>query len=257
MTDVNRYRMKCVTEDAIVYRWESASDPAPTTCPNDTGHTVDQDSIVIVEQNIEEVQTVTIKQWGCVDHTTAVSQERGVYATTADGVNPTIVRFSFEYPVDILGGSIFFNNAEYGDYGYALGRIKDDSSIGTVTANADADQAVVEVSDAVIANVKHGYWVKIGTEDKEYVIKSVDAVAKTLTLTENLTVAKSTDDPVRMRIVWCDKVPIHANELYEFGDKVFEPTAFPTTMEIECRYHHVTTPTDDSNTIHIRCIFRY
>jgi hypothetical protein len=46
MTTVNRYKIWCNTENDYVYDW---NDTEPTTCPNDTGHSIDAESISIVE----------------------------------------------------------------------------------------------------------------------------------------------------------------------------------------------------------------
>jgi hypothetical protein len=50
MTTVSKYRIYCETEDDTVYTWAESE---PTTCPNNTAHTIDTDSISIVD-HIEE-----------------------------------------------------------------------------------------------------------------------------------------------------------------------------------------------------------
>ena len=47
MPVVNRYRIWCQTEAAYVYVWAESE---PTLCPTDSGHTIDADSIAIVER---------------------------------------------------------------------------------------------------------------------------------------------------------------------------------------------------------------
>lgn len=46
VTTVHQYRVYCQTEGAYVYTWGST---APTTCPHNTGHTIDTNSISIVD----------------------------------------------------------------------------------------------------------------------------------------------------------------------------------------------------------------
>lgn len=46
MSTVNHYRFRCVTEGVDVYVWGEA---LPTLCPNDSAHTINADSITIVE----------------------------------------------------------------------------------------------------------------------------------------------------------------------------------------------------------------
>jgi len=46
MATVYKYSIYCETEATTVYAWSEAE---PTTCPNNTGHTIDTDSIAIVD----------------------------------------------------------------------------------------------------------------------------------------------------------------------------------------------------------------
>jgi len=50
MSTVFRYRLWCSTEEAHVYVWASEDDPVPTTCPNDTDHTIDASKTAITEK---------------------------------------------------------------------------------------------------------------------------------------------------------------------------------------------------------------
>jgi len=49
-----KYRIYCVTEATQVFVW---ADSEPTECPNDAGHTIDSDSIAIVERKRQKVHT--------------------------------------------------------------------------------------------------------------------------------------------------------------------------------------------------------
>lgn len=51
MTTVNQYRLRCTTEDAYKYVWAEAE---PTTCPTDTGHTIDEAQTTIVKATSTE-----------------------------------------------------------------------------------------------------------------------------------------------------------------------------------------------------------
>src|SRR5438034_79066 len=47
MTTINNYQLYCVTEAALVNSW---GEIPPTTCPNNTLHTIDPDSITIIQR---------------------------------------------------------------------------------------------------------------------------------------------------------------------------------------------------------------
>lgn len=49
MTELNKYRIYCTTESTNVFVW---SETTPTVCPNNNTHTIDDDSIVIVESTV-------------------------------------------------------------------------------------------------------------------------------------------------------------------------------------------------------------
>lgn len=56
MTTLNKYELYCETESARVYVWDEQT---PAVCPNNNGHTIDTDSIMIVDrisQNITSIQ---------------------------------------------------------------------------------------------------------------------------------------------------------------------------------------------------------
>src|SRR3990172_7650761 len=57
MAIVNRWRLRCVTEDADVYVLLDEDDAAPTSCPNNTAHTVDAPTAVIIEVIGQELRT--------------------------------------------------------------------------------------------------------------------------------------------------------------------------------------------------------
>lgn len=52
MTTVYKYSIYCETEEATVYTWAESE---PTTCPNNTAHTIDTDSISIVETMADDL----------------------------------------------------------------------------------------------------------------------------------------------------------------------------------------------------------
>lgn len=51
------YQIYCVTEQAWVTEWRLDTDPPPTTCKNDTSHTIIADSVAIVRTHVEEYPT--------------------------------------------------------------------------------------------------------------------------------------------------------------------------------------------------------
>lgn len=58
-----KYRVYCVTEASYVYtNWIESDKPAPTTCPNNTAHTIDTNATTIIEVLDTSIQEVKIKE---------------------------------------------------------------------------------------------------------------------------------------------------------------------------------------------------
>lgn len=54
MTTVNKYRLRCTTDNKYEHVWAEDSDPVPTLCPVDSGHTVDQNQTAVVAHVISD-----------------------------------------------------------------------------------------------------------------------------------------------------------------------------------------------------------
>ena len=49
MAIINKWRIRCLTDNTYEYVWLPDGDPAPTTCPTNTAHSVNAPSAAIVE----------------------------------------------------------------------------------------------------------------------------------------------------------------------------------------------------------------
>lgn len=134
MTDVNKYRVWCSTDSQWEYVWAEA---APTTCPTDTGHTIDsgQTSIVgkLSEETVEVTQEPAFKHKQLPDGNKLYSRTEGKSFSLSTGVNEAL---DFNIPwnnakltgIEIIGGEI-------GDKVDL--KVRDDPS-GTISTVADA-----------------------------------------------------------------------------------------------------------------------
>ena len=92
MSVVNKYRLWCETENAYVYDW---AEEEPTTCPNNTSHTIDEtkttisdtvgDDSVSISNTVDESNRPYIRAESRDDHDTTVFTTRGDQWTTVTG----------------------------------------------------------------------------------------------------------------------------------------------------------------------------
>ena len=109
MTEVKKFRIKCLTEDAYVYTWVEG-ETVPTQCPNNTAHSIDPDSVVIVETVQDNVVKIdasqnTIKIADFRDLTGKNLYRKGFSYTTVPGNdNANIFSEKFNCNLLIQGG---------------------------------------------------------------------------------------------------------------------------------------------------------
>jgi len=94
MTSISRYRIYCSDESAYKYVW---NDTAPTTCPDNNTHTVDTNSITIIDQistekiEIREEAIPTGGNFGCTSIKLECAPNTTTYTTK-----------KFRYPINAL-----------------------------------------------------------------------------------------------------------------------------------------------------------
>jgi len=59
MAELVRYRIRCTTDNTWEYEWKKESDPVPTACPTNGGHSINSNTIAIVDRKEQKVIEVT------------------------------------------------------------------------------------------------------------------------------------------------------------------------------------------------------
>ena len=146
------YRIKCTTDDKFEYWTLLETDPAPTTCPTNTAHTIDTGSVVVIKtiaDNIVKVREESIETGGnfqCDTVTIDVATGPGV-VTQAD--------FTWPIPVSMLDMELIVIDDNLGDN--ACNVIAPDTIIGVLTATAATGATGIYVNSTVINNSMVGY----------------------------------------------------------------------------------------------------
>lgn len=200
MSVYHKYRIRCVTENAYVEKIQLSTQPVPTTCPNDTNHTINPDDIVKVGQIGEpmvaireeiiptggnfkadsvklvipgnETTSVT-KIWpfrisALNVHFTTTEENKGDEISMCVGPDITIgtiggaIALPTEWTVQnyTVGQTVTFTNPSYGPRVYTC--------ILNTVSNEDPSNATywrhgfeVVVTSTVIENTMGGYYIKL------------------------------------------------------------------------------------------------
>jgi hypothetical protein len=155
MSTLNKYRIYCVTDDTQEFSW---SETAPTTCPTNTAHTIDADSIVIIETREENVVEVKEELGGTTNGNYKI---RGYKKTIPAGTSGNVSTFlhTWPRPVTLMNG--WFNGTIEQEGDCFDVSIADNTTIGVISAPVYAGNTTINVTSTVTDNLNSGYYVNI------------------------------------------------------------------------------------------------
>lgn len=174
---LHKYRVYCITEAQNVYTWREEGD-APTVCPNDPAHTINPNSISVLEEvspnNLLIAQEKTI---------TGGNYRLETYRHSINAGPNVITTGQLSWPINIsLIALKFFTTI---DHESDIFRIYEKSDVGSVTADVTPADTVIAVDQAVIDALAIGYHVELddGTniDDLGRVI-AIDTTNNTITV---------------------------------------------------------------------------
>lgn len=109
MVTYTQYLIPCITEEKCVY--SGYVDSVPTTCPNDTSHTIDPDGIIIAKTLAEK--TVVVNQ--ATDTTIGGFYRNDYFSFEARAKTDTIYDISYPYNINILLATYIITEENIGD----------------------------------------------------------------------------------------------------------------------------------------------
>ena len=135
---VDHYRLYCKTESAYQYTWD---DSIPTACPNNNTHTIDTDTISIID-SVNSAAVEVIQQSGTGGNYACESFCFDIPA------NSTVTKqYSWPYPVSISTMHFTSDSTQTGDFIYGI--ISPQTVIGTLTADLPATGTILSVTPSV------------------------------------------------------------------------------------------------------------
>jgi hypothetical protein len=242
---VSKYRLRCTTEGVDKFVW---GESAPTQCPDDSGHTIDSDSIVVIQILPGDVSRSKIVDTEGLDPDQAITCTEGLKVPITNGQALTTFDFSKPFPVDVTAAEYFvdYDGWHRDDYFEAFGIASGDPLIGALTAAAALDDTVINVSPTVFENARPGMFLEFqGHADVPYCINSMDSGAGTVTLCRGLEQAVGAGSEVRPRRPFILNKAVKKNAQRRVGDLQSGSSALNANDTIRIYYHHGVTPTVD------------
>lgn len=229
--NVSRYQIYCETEATWKYVW--GQEP-PTVCPTNTAHTVNPNSVAIVE-NISSTE-VTVKQ-----PTEGYFIVEGIPLVFPSCTPGTVQMVEHSFDETILLWKTIFNitDSMIGDTFSII--INPDMPIGGLTATANAGDTILHVNSTVYENVVTGMYVKLDADDSPpYTnagkIINVDKTAGTITLKKALTESFPPGTIVYLNIYMAKDIVLDAAFPSEYGEKGFSAKQIPKGTIIRMFY---------------------
>lgn len=152
MTTLNNYQVFCETDQT----WETVwLEEPPTVCPTNVTHTIDTDTISIlqvVSESIVSIKEELIPTGGFVQ----MSSRR---MNITESANEQIFDFTMPININILSFSLRTTDDNNGDKMEI--HVAPNTTIGAIIANVSIGDQTIYVSPTVLQNIKVGYFVKL------------------------------------------------------------------------------------------------
>jgi len=228
-TEVYKYRIWCVTENAYVYSWGTVE---PTTCPNNPAHTIDTNSITIVET----VSTTAV---------TAEENSNGYFETTHIIMNvPTgspgdVVTQDVTWPMDILLWKTLLTPTSdmIGDLISVLA--SPETTVGVAAVPINIGDTTISVNSTVTANTERGFLITLDDGVNKNVCgrcTAVDAIGGTISFQTPTVNSFAAGTPVKISVYVLNNIRIIDTNIIDIGAKGFKGKTIPVGLILRIYY---------------------
>lgn len=154
MSQVYKYRIWCSTENAYRYIWRDGEQGAPTTCPEDTAHSVDTNKVTVVD-TADIAEELYSEYGGLVVSATYDAVEDDCefmgLSFVASGDATTIFDMKIEYVIRIHGGEAWVASGHWGDE-VSFAVVDKDDVLGLFAIYGVPEGGILELSRLVKDN---------------------------------------------------------------------------------------------------------
>ena len=151
-TVIYKYRVYCQTENAFVTIWNTTP---PTVCPNNIAHTIDNNSVTI----IEKISSTSVKIIQSEPGFTNGFYKVEGFSLTIPANSSAIKDISWPYNIAVMTINLQPSTENTGDYINAYAG--PDTTIGVNTETIGQNVSVINVNSTVLQNIKLGYTVSV------------------------------------------------------------------------------------------------
>lgn len=156
MTTVYKYRIKCTTENLIKHWLLLSTETPPSTCPTNAAHSVDLDSVAVVDTISE--RSVYVKQASTETGNNFMATSKIIAGATGPNVE-TFTTISWPHPIVALTTRAFIEEIHRGDK--IDNAVAPNTVIGYLTTNEATGATGLHVSQTVIDNTMIGYYLSL------------------------------------------------------------------------------------------------
>jgi hypothetical protein len=239
MTTIYKWRIYCNTDNRWEYVW---SETQPTTCPINTNHTVNNNSVNIVETLSDTI--VALKE-----NTTGGTGDHVKFDTLSFTVAPNSTYSSFiswPMPIEVLSLNFKSNDDNEDDILNCYLSPNTNDIIGTITANVSPNDTIINVSSTVLNYIQIGFYVKLFdgiNNDDLGRVASIDISSSTITVETPVTNSFLATSPtyVQMRAYYMKGFVVGIAGDYTLGAAKIGGTVIPAGLKVNFDYINVDT----------------
>lgn len=234
---LNQYRIYCIDEATFVTGWLEAPEVC-TQCFNNTAHTVNPNSISIIDTISPNTTLISTQLPG---ETNGNYRREGKVMNVTAGPNViTTQTTTFQYDIGILAFVISIGQDNVGDQIDVVVMPINNSPIGILATNLTAGQTVIPIPVGTIIYLQIGFKLTLQNHttfilEEEDEIVSIDPINNTVTLLTGITSAFSTGDYISFVMTRCKNLYLNAPGNVEVGN-FLRSALFPKTMQAQVRY---------------------
>jgi len=234
MTSVYNFRIYCNTENTYTFKWDSIE---PTTCPNNNSHSIDVNSISIIDE-VKTNSVNIIQQKNTGEFYRAESRK----VTAPPGISYHDYIFLYDISVLTVGIDTLENNHD--DIINVF--IAPNTIIGVLTQTTQENQSNIYVSQSVLNNIQKGFVVSILSEGIFYNLGeclNIDKIEMKITLSQNINQVFNTGSYVCLTVNNIKNFILCKNVHYVLGQKTIKSTFLPSGQIVRLEYNNISNET--------------
>lgn len=227
-----KFRYYCNTENKFVFQWGHTP---PTKCPNDTNHSIDENSVTIVDSLSRNEVIVSNRDPVTQGYFMAESKTFNISSSS----NESVFSFSYPLPVAVYRSIIATSNIHNGDSIDIC--ISPDTIIGINTHEVLNNTNIVKVNSSVINILVPGFHIDItdGVNiNKLGRVISIDKNNNEITVENNTTDTFSIGSYIRLSVHIVKNLKFPHAYIYIIGSSTLGGKPIPSNTPIQLKYYN-------------------